>query len=141
MAAVGNSIEIPYAARVFASVDVPLWPRVRQSIAIDFRILGSVNTSFEAVYDITDYNRVGNSVKLPIAARAATSITIPYKAYFAVGNSVKVQYSALSQVGQSVQVEAHIPGYTRVGRSVRVLTRWLDQKLLTPTTGITLTKL
>ena len=141
MALVYNSIEIPYAARVTKTLLVPLYPRIRQSIRLDYNIRVRFVKSFPIVYDIIDYIPVAQSIEASYSGRVTKSIEAPYSGEFRVLQSIARSYSGAVRVTQSAIMGANIPGYTLVTKSTRVLMRYNDFTLIQPSVGIRVTLL
>lgn len=141
MALVYNSTVIPIGAKVFGSINIPLYPRIRRGFAIDFNIQGRILSGFQSVYAITDYEKVGGSVDVVYSGRVQGSKSIPYSFEFRVLDSTDVVFGATLDVYKATSINYAIPGYTRVVGSRRVLMRFDNMAFIQPSTVVKLEKL
>ena len=141
MALVYNSIEIPYTSRVTKTTLLPMYPRIRQSLRMDYNIRVRFTKSFPIIYDIIDYVKVAQSIEASYSGRVAKSTEVPYTGEFRVLQSIASSYSGAARVTQSAVMGANIPGYTLVTKSTRVLMRFNDFTFIQPSVGIRVTLL
>lgn len=141
MALVYNSTVVPISAKVIGYINIPLYPRIRRGIEIDFNIQGRILSGFQSVYTITNYEKVGSSVDVVYSGRVQGAKSIPYSFEFRLLGSTDVVFGPTLSVYGSTSINYAIPGYTRVIGSHRILMRFNDMAFIQPSTVVKLEKL
>jgi hypothetical protein len=140
MALVYKSTVIPYAGSVFATTVIPVYPRLRQSYRASYNLLGVVQGTWQAKYDIINYTMVSKSVEAPYSGRVNKSTSVKYSFEHRVLQSIAIPAAGKSRVYSSFVANYAMPGYTLVTKSTRVLSRFTDQTFIQPSVTVKVTK-